>query len=142
MSVGRICTRVVATASALETIRTAAERMEAHNVGTVVVVGSEGSPQGILTDRDIALRCVAKGRDPDDTRVGDLMTRPVRFVHLASPIESALEAMKKGSVRRLAVVDDDGMLVGIVTLDDVLDLVMEEVETIGAIVRRESPVGL
>jgi len=70
------------------------------------------------------------------------MTRPVRFVHLASPIESALEAMKKGSVRRLAVVDDDGMLVGIVTLDDVLDLVMEEVETIGAIVRRESPVGL
>ena len=142
MSVGRICTRVVATASVAETIRAAAERMEAHNVGTVVVVGGDQGPEGILTDRDIALRCVAKGRDPEDTRVGDLMTRPVRIVHLASPIESALEAMKRWSVRRLAVVDDDGRLVGIVTLDDVLDLIMEEVGTIGAIVRRESPVGL
>ena len=139
MSIRRICTRVVATAADTEMIQTAAERMEEYNVGSLIVVGGEGRPKGILTDRDVALRCVAKRYDQEHTPVGDLMTRPVHTVNLASPIESALNLMQEWGIRRLAVVDDDGILVGIVALDDVLELLMEEVESVGSILRKETP---
>ena len=68
MSVGRICSRVVATASGSETIRTAARRMADHDVGTLVVVGnSHPMPAtGIVTDRDLAIRCIAGRLDPDE----------------------------------------------------------------------------
>lgn len=139
MSVGKICTRIVATASEAERVREVAARMEAHNVGTVVVVDGERSPTGILTDRDIAIRCVGKGRDPDHTPVSEIMTRPVRTARLSTPIEDALDTMRRWAVRRIVVVDDDGALAGVLAVDDVLDLLVEEVDAIGGILRREVP---
>jgi CBS domain-containing protein len=108
--------------------------MAAADVGTVVVVGDAKRPAGILTDRDVALRCVAEGRDPDVTTVGDLMTRPAACVEESTPIESALARMAGAHARRLVVVDDDGGLVGILALDDVLELLAEEAATIGRLV--------
>ena len=139
MSVGKICTRVVATAHGGENIRVAAERMDAQNVGTLVVITKDRRPEGILTDRDVTLRCVARGRDPDETPVSEVMTRPLRTVRVNTPIEDALESMRKGGVRRLVVVDQDESLVGLLALNDVVDLLVEEVETIGGILRREVP---
>jgi len=139
MSVGRICTHNVVMATPEESIRDAARLMSANNVGTVVVVDGEFRPVGILTDRDIALRCVAIGKSPDEVRIGEAMTTPVRTVSEATAIEDALGIMKRLGVRRLPVTDARSMLVGLVALDDVLDLIIEEATTIGELLRKEAP---
>ncbi|MFW6199550.1 MAG: CBS domain-containing protein [Gemmatimonadota bacterium] len=137
MSIGRICSRVVATASPNETGRAIAERMAEHNVGTVVVV-QEQKPVGIVTDRDLAIRVLGAGLNPD-TAVDDIMTESVRTLDESTPIEEALTSMKSSGVRRIVVTGEDGALAGIISLDDVLELLVEEVESVGAILREESP---
>jgi CBS domain-containing protein len=136
MSAGKICVRSVHTALAGETLRDAARRMAEHGVGTLVVLDAERKPAGILTDRDIVVACVARDRDPGSTRVGDVMTRAVASVRESTPIEEALSAMARAHARRLAVTDDQGRLAGLLALDDVLDLLAEEAETIGRILAR------
>lgn len=138
MSIGRICTRVVATAGPEESVRDVAERMAEHNVGTIVVVDSD-RPVGILTDRDLAVRVLATGLDPESTRIGDVMTERPRALDESTPIEEALAVMKGSGVRRILVTGSHGALAGIVALDDVLELLVEEMETIGKILRKESP---
>jgi CBS domain-containing protein len=125
-------------ASPDEAVRAAAERMADANVGTVVVMSDDGKPMGILTDRDIALRCVAEGRDPDATDVRSVMTQPVTCVHESTAIEDALSGMTGAGARRLAVVDDEERLVGILALDDVLELLAEEFTTIGKLLRQRA----
>jgi CBS domain-containing protein len=96
----------------------------------------------VLTDRDIALRCVAEGRDPETTAVAALMSAPALCVHESTPIESALARMAGAPARRLVVVDDAGQLVGILALDDVLELLAEEAASIGRLLagrRRRRP---
>lgn len=131
MSVARICVRSVHVAEPDETVRTVARRMAEANVGTVVVLSEDRKPAGILTDRDVAMRCVAEERDPDATAVRSIMTSPVACVHESTAIEDALSRMTGADARRLAVVDDDQQLVGLLALDDVLELLTEEFTTIG-----------
>jgi len=131
MSVGTICVRSVQVASPEETVRAVTTRMAGSDVGTVVVMGEDRKPLGILTDRDVAIRCVAERRDPDATDVRSVMSVPVTCVHESTPIESALARMAGAHRQRLAVVDDAGRLVGILALDDVLELLAEEATSIG-----------
>lgn len=138
MSVGVICVRSVQVASPEETVRAVAARMADAGVGSVVVLGDNGKPAGILTDRDIALRCVAQRRDPDASEVGSVMSAPVSCVHESTPIETALARMAGVHARRLVVVDDDERLVGILALDDVLELLAEELTSVGKLLRQRS----
>lgn len=131
MSVGRICTRVVVTAELAESVAEAARRMAEHDVGTLAVVESDGRPLGIVTDRDIVLYCVARGGDPAQLQVRDVMSGPPLLVRESAPIESALAEMAASRVRRLLVVDDADKLVGLLSLDDVLELLAEESRSIG-----------
>jgi CBS domain-containing protein len=119
-----------------ESVRAVARRMSDGDVGTVVVLGERDRPVGILTDRDLALRCIAQGRDPDATKVGEVMTSPVTCIHESTPIESALARMAGAHARRLVVVGDDERLVGILALDDVLELLAEELTSVGKLVRQ------
>ncbi|MDH3732215.1 MAG: CBS domain-containing protein [Gemmatimonadota bacterium] len=121
MSAGRFCTREVVVASAPDTIRTAARRMAEHNVGAILVTDEENRPAGILTARDLAIRCVAEERDIEGTTVGDVMTQPAPRVHEDTSIEDALKKMASAGHRRLAVVDGQERLVGVLAMDDVLD---------------------
>jgi CBS domain-containing protein len=139
MSVGRICLREIDLAETGESVLEAARRMRERRVGTLVVVDNVGKPLGLLTDRDLALRVVAAGGDPRATSVGAVMTAHPRTVSESTPIESALSLMRSGSFRRLPVVNEDGKLVGIVTLDDVLGLLAEEFVLIGGLLEREAP---
>ena len=77
MSAGRICVRSVHVASPEESVLEAARRMRDADVGTLIVVDDSRSPVGMLTDRDLALRCLAADRDPNTTRVDAVMTAPV-----------------------------------------------------------------
>ena len=139
MSVGAICTRAVHTATRAERAREVARRMQQYKVGSLVVEDLEGMPVGIITDRDIAVKCVAEGLG-GDVRIEEIMSRPVSTVHEDTPIDEALQHMSGAQVRRLVVVDDDGELVGLLALDDVLDLLVEEAETIGRLLHAQMPV--
>jgi CBS domain-containing protein len=139
MSVGRICTRSVDLADPGESVQIAASRMNTRNVGTLVVIDDEKCPIGILTDRDLAIRVVGKGLDPNSTMVESVMSPSPDSVTEQTSIESAIALMRAGSHRRLPVVDENSRLIGLISLDDVLDLLSEEFEEIGKLIRKESP---
>ncbi|MDH5761134.1 MAG: CBS domain-containing protein [Gemmatimonadota bacterium] len=139
MSVGKICSRIVYTARPDETVVEAARRMKEHGVGSLVVLDEDRRPMGILTDRDVAMRCVAEGIDAEATEVRDVMSLPVTAMDEDAPIESALQSMAATSTRREPVVDDQGKLVGLLALDDVLSLLVEEAESIGKLLHSQTP---
>jgi CBS domain-containing protein len=141
MTVGRICVRQVLVAAPDESVREAARRMQKADVGALVVVDSEQRPLGVLTDRDVALRCVADGRDPERTTISALMTAPAVCVQETTPIEDALSRMLAIPARRLVVTDDAGLLVGILALDDVAELLAEESGQIGRLLARRRSQG-
>ena len=140
MSVGALCVRAVQIAEASESVRAVTQRMAKEDVGTVVILDAAKRPVGILTDRDVALRCVAERRDPDATSAGAVMTAPATCVHESTPIEDALSRMAGAHVRRLVVVDEAGHLVGLLALDDVLELLVEEAATVGRLLSRRATV--
>ncbi len=139
MSVGRICVRSVDTIAMNESAVAAARRMHSRNVGSLVVVDKEQRPLGLLTDRDLAMRVIAESRDPNETIVSEVMSRLPESVREETPIEEALGFMRCGPYRRLPVISSDGRLVGILSLDDILDLLAEEFGEIGRLLRKESP---
>jgi len=136
MSVGRICVRTVWTAEPDESLRAAAQRMAEANVGTIVVLDDERVPVGILTDRDVMLRCVVDGEDADQTKVSEVMTSPISMVREDTPIEEALNVMATCNVRRLPIVDEKNRLVGILAVDDVVELLAEETSTLGRLLAK------
>lgn len=139
MSVGSICTRKVFTAAPNDSVREAAVRMKEHHVGSLLVLGDDRIPVGILTDRDIAMQCVADDNNPEVMLVSETMTEPVRTVPESLPIEDALAVMAGTAARRAPVVNTDGELVGLLALDDILELLSEEAATVGRIIRSQAP---
>lgn len=98
-------------------LREAAERMRELNVGVMPVVEGERLV-GILTDRDIAVRAVADGDDPNTTSVVDVMSRDVAFCYEDQALEEAADLMEQLQVRRLPILDRADQLVGIISLGD------------------------
>jgi len=139
MSAGRICRREVHTAALGESVRAVAKRMREVNVGTVVVMDERGRPAGILTDRDLAMRVIAEERDAKMTPVLEVMTVVPKTVREETPIEDVLGLMRSQRCRRIPVVGRDDRLVGVITLDDILELLAEEFGTIGGLLRSEEP---
>ena len=139
MSVGRICVRNVDLADGTETIWLAAERMHQRAVGALVVLNDAQQPIGILSDRDIVERVVAVSRDPSTTTVADVMTGSPWTIPEDASIESAIGYMRAHGVRRLPVVDRNDRLVGLVTLDDIVILLAEELADIGRLIERQTP---
>jgi len=99
-------------------IAEAAQVMKSEDAGVVPVVEGE-QLIGMLTDRDIAIRIVAEGRDPNSTTVGDIASRQLVTIDPQQDIEEAVRLMGQHQVRRLPVVEEDGRLVGIVAQADV-----------------------
>jgi CBS domain-containing protein len=140
MQVGELCNRNVVFCKAAETLREAAQRMQHHHVGDLVVI--EELPQGrcpigILTDRDIVVGPVAGGADVSRLRVEEVMTRDLVTAMEVEDIDVALERMRARGVRRLPVVDAGGALQGILTFDDVLERLDEEMTSLVRLVARE-----
>ncbi len=128
MRVGEFCNREVVVIEKEGSIIEAAQVMREYHVGDVVVVKThhgKQTPLGILTDRDIALEIVAKGTDPESVRVGDAMSFELTTVTEDDDLMHVIEVMRDKGIRRIPVVDLDEALVGILTIDDVLDLLSE-----------------
>ena len=100
----------------------AARLMKDENIGVVPVVESETSKRlvGVLTDRDIAVRAVAEGRDGATTSVGHIMTADVRTTTTSDSVNDVMELMGREQVRRVPVIDDRGALVGIISQADIV----------------------
>jgi CBS domain-containing protein len=98
-------------------IRKAVERMNNHEIGCLVVL-EKGNFAGILTERDVLKRVVAKARNPDKTLVGDVMSKPLTVVSPEASLEEALELMFEKRVKKL-IVAKDKELVGLITMTDI-----------------------
>jgi CBS domain-containing protein len=101
------------------TVAAAAMEMRDHRVGCLIVVNPQGRAIGVLGERDIVARVVAKGLEPGDVRVGDAMTRAVRSVDRTTTLEEAGRTMARSNVRHLPVVEG-GVPVGMISSRDVL----------------------
>jgi CBS domain-containing protein len=104
------------------TLTDAARLMKTENIGVVPVVESESSKRlvGVLTDRDIAIRAVAEGRDGTTTSVGHIMTSNVRTSTATDSVADVMELMGREQVRRVPVIDERGDLVGIISQADIV----------------------
>jgi CBS domain-containing protein len=104
-----------------DTATRVAKIMKIEDVGAVPVCGGRDSKRlvGIVTDRDLAIQVVAEGRDPSTTRVQDIMTRDPFTCRIDEDLETALQRMESNQIRRIPVVDQNGMLAGIIALADI-----------------------
>lgn len=138
MSVSSICNHNVATIGRTEGIVDAAVRMREQHIGDLIVVEERRGrtvPVGIITDRDIVVGIVAKGARLDDVTVGDAMSNELLTVNENSEVAFALREMRRVGVRRAPVVDDGGGLVAVVSIDDAIDHVADQLNDIADVIR-------
>jgi CBS domain-containing protein len=123
MCIGKFCNRNVVCAARDTTIVEAAHLMRRNHVGDLVVIDeTDGGrrPIGMVTDRDIVVEVVSAGLDPTLVKVGDLLLRPLVAVEEGTGYAETVRLMSTKGVRRMPVVTDAGLLVGIISLDDLL----------------------
>lgn len=137
MTVKEIAREGVVVTEPDSTVSAAVETMRDENVGSLVVV-DDGNPVGIVTDRDLVLDVLGQDRDPDEVTVGDVMSEGLFTVEAGIGLLDLIGEMGNEGVRRAPVVED-GELVGIVTLDDLIVLLSMELQGIANIIRAESP---
>jgi len=114
-----------------DTVAKVAQLMKKEDIGPVPVVDDERNKRlvGIVTDRDLALKVVAEGHDPQTTKVEEVMTRKLITCRPDDDVESAMKAMAQYQLRRIPVVDNDDRLVGIISQADVATRVDEPEKT-------------
>lgn len=140
MTVGSICNREIITIQRDATVLDAAKLMRRYHVGDVVVIEYQGDlvkPVGIVTDRDIVIELIATELNCSVITTGDIMLTKLVVINESVGIFEAIQTMATKGVRRLPIIDDDGGLVGIVTLDDLLLLLAKELGSLTKLISRE-----
>jgi CBS domain-containing protein len=140
MSIGEICNRETVFATKDSSIQQAAQLMREHHVGDLVVVEEKAGrrvPVGILTDRDLVIEILAKDVSANNVTVGDVMSSELLTARESDGLYETMQRMRAKGVRRVPVVDINGALVGIVTVDDLLDLLADELTALARLLSRE-----
>jgi CBS domain-containing protein len=121
MKCGEVMTKDPVCSLPNNTVKKVAQLMKRENIGSVPIVEDEQTRTlvGIVTDRDLALKIVAKGRDANSTKVEKVMTRQVVTCRAEDDVQKALDVMGKNQLRRIPIVDDDNRIVGIIAQADV-----------------------
>lgn len=138
MPIGEICNRDVIFLQRNDTILEAAKLMRQHHVGDVLIVEERDGvrvPVGIVTDRDLVVEIMATELDQTVITVGDIMVQELVTVKESAGVFETIQYMRSKAVRRLPIVDENGALVGILALDDLLELLSEELLAIVKLVR-------
>jgi CBS domain-containing protein len=133
MAVIDYCTAKVETLQPDATAAEAARLMRDQGIGSVVVQ-TAGGP-GIVTDRDLVVRVLAKRHDPKQLRLAEIVSAPAATLSADASFAEAAALMRARAVRRLPVVGAGGELVGIVTCDDLMELLGRELSDIAAVTR-------
>jgi len=140
MKIGECCNREVVTAEKDMSIAEVARLMQEFHVGDLIVVenlNGRTRPVGIVTDRDLVIEVLAQMAPIDAIRVSDVMSYDIATISENDELWETLEQMRKLGVRRMPVVDAGGSLVGIITLDDLMELMAEAMGHIASLIRRE-----
>ena len=142
MNVADLCSRNVVSVRKTDEVVDAARLMREHHVGYIVVVepdfaGSTVRPIGVLTDRDIVVGIVARERDPRSLVVGEVMSEKPVVLNKSDSIAAAVREMRRIGVRRMPVVGSLGELIGVLSLDDVLEALAGELQNLAGAVRNE-----
>lgn len=140
MPISELCNRQVIIVQRETTVNEAAKLMRQHHVGTVVVVEERNGvrmPVGIVTDRDLVVEVMAPDLVQMVITVGDIMDSKLATVKDGTGVYETIQYMRGEGVRRLPVVDSKGGLIGIVTLDDLLELLAEELLALSRLVKHE-----
>lgn len=140
MSVGEICNRDVVIVNKDHSVQEAAQLMRTHHVGDLVVVEErygQLTPVGILTDRDIVVEILAENLDPDAVAIKDVMSFELVTAKEDDDILNTIKLMRTKGVRRLPVVSNHGGLIGILAVDDLIDLLSELLADLADLILRE-----
>jgi CBS domain-containing protein len=140
MKLQDLCVLDVACCARNTTIAAAARTMRQQHVGDLVVIDdTDGTPEpiGIITDRDIVTEVIGRGLDPEKTLVADAMTRELVIASASEDMDTAIERMRTHGVRRLPVIDANGGVLGILTLDDIYRQQAEQAAALVTIVNKE-----
>jgi CBS domain-containing protein len=120
MRVNEVMTRNPACCGPQDSLETVAKAMVVNDCGSIPVVDDETRKiVGVVTDRDIATRVVAAGRDPSTVKVNEVMSHPVACISDEDPMDSCVKLMEQNMIRRAPVIDQAGRLVGIVSQADI-----------------------
>lgn len=138
MSVLELARRDVVTCRPTASAADVADSMAESGVGSVVVTEQEGRPVGIVTDRDLVVRVLARDVDPVAVTAADVMTEDPETIPSDSGVFESTQAFSRAGVRRLPLVDGNGLLVGIVSLSDVMLLLTQELDNLATVVGAES----
>lgn len=140
MAIGEICNREVVIIPMDTPVAEAAKLMRQHHVGDLVVVREDGGkrvPLGLVTDRDLVVEIVAPQLNAALVNVDDIMAPELVTVSEDTGVFEAIRYMRSKGVRRLPVVDKHGGLLGIVTLDDLIELLAEELSELAKLLEWE-----
>jgi len=142
MNIGQLCNRNPITVRRSDELIKAAQLMREKHIGYLVVVEPEVAdqslrPVGVVTDRDIVISVVARETDPRALRVGEIMTQQPVTIGATEPVEKALREMRRIGVRRLPVVGQRGELIGVLSLDDVLEVLAGELQNVAGSIHNE-----
>jgi CBS domain-containing protein len=140
MPVSEICVRDVVVAPRETPVQEAARLMRQNHVGNLVVVDQRNgslAPVGIVTDRDITVSVVATKLDPSVFTVGDLMGQELIVAREDQGIFETIRQMRTNGIRRMPVVSLEGKLIGIVSVDDMIQLLAEEMNELSKLINHE-----
>jgi len=115
-------TKTVVTVPEGQSLNEVAKLMDEHDIGSVIVVDKKAGKhaKGIITERDIIHKILAKNKDPYDTKVEKIMSSPLRVVKPDTTVEDAAQAMRDNGIKRLPVVNQDNELIGILSEGDIM----------------------
>ncbi len=134
--VGEIARREVVTGTPTETAAELAYKMRERGIGSVVIVNENNEPIGIVTERDLVIKVVSEGRHPDEVIAENIMSSPVITVEEDIDVNEAIKIMVNRGIRRLPIVNEEGKLVGIITMQDLLAIEPHIIQTIEEELRR------
>ena len=140
MTLGELCNRNTVFTTRANSATEAAQLMREQHVGDLVVVDDKAGrrvPVGIVTDRDLVVEILAKGVDANAVTVGDVMGTDLVTARETDDLYDTMQRMRAKGVRRVPVVDTGWSLVGIVSVDDFLDLLAEELTALARLISRE-----
>jgi signal-transduction protein with cAMP-binding, CBS, and nucleotidyltransferase domain len=138
MTILECCRAEVISAPPEAKVSEIATLMAESNVGSVVIT-TDDCPVGIVTDRDLVCRVMAIGKDPKKTQVSEVMSTDPVVVLDETGLYEALQIISREGVRRLPIIDCDGLLIGIITLDDIIRLLGQEMQCMGEVIRESTP---
>jgi signal-transduction protein with cAMP-binding, CBS, and nucleotidyltransferase domain len=137
MPIDRLIRRPARTLGADASCVEAAAMMRDDQIGAVVVTDDDRRVLGIVTDRDLAVRVIAAGLDPRRVALREVMSGEPIYLSRTRNVAQLLATMRDLAVRRVPVVDDGGRVLGLISFDDVLVLLADQLEDLAEVIRKE-----